>query len=264
MKTLLAVVPLLLILLAISPPTQAEKQTLNAALAAWKMPRAKTRDLVQAGMRVFVSEAGFASTADEAMIHNVFINRSSSKRRQPTNQRLMYVMVAISNRTFPEGSPFLPPTYGARTRRQSWVSGINIDCTEPEAWNTVNDIAWRATRTDKTTGEKLPSYEKLCVALRKRTWQRMKEGSPQWCRARVDHWGGAMDMEYPMAGGWKQINCDDPAVTTCDEARKAHPKSPSKWPIGCTRNLGWCDPDLNGRYGNSCEPKGAELALTDI
>jgi len=270
MKTLLAVVPLLLISLAISPPTQAETATISAALASWKMPKASTKDIVQAAMRVFVSEGGFVAIADEAMIHNVFVNRSSHKRRRLTPQRLMWVIVAISNRSFPEGSPFLPPNYGARTRRQSWVSGINLNCTEPEAWASVNDIPWKATRTDSVTGERLPSYEDLCIALRKRTWRRIKEGSPQWCQARVDHWGGAMDMANPTAGGWKRINCDQPEVASaCVAARKANPKEHSKWPIGCTRNIGWCDPDLNSRHGSSCTPEPepepeAQLAMTKI
>lgn len=257
MRTLLAVAAFLLFFAAVSTPIQAERQqTVSAAVAAWRMPRAKLKDLVRAGMRVFVSEAGFSSVVDEAMILTSFINRASNKDRKATNQRLMYMMVAISNRTFPEGSPFLPPGYGAKTRRQSWVSGINLACTEPPAWSDVNDIPWKSRRADSVTGEWLPSYQQLCVDLRKRTWKRMKDGEKSpWCEARVDHWGGAMDLRNPKRGKWVRINCDNPEVaSTCPAAREAYPKKPSMWPVGCTRNIGWCDPDLDQRHGNSCPP----------
>lgn len=220
-------------LLMLVTSVSAKSGTLTAALASWDMPVPSPSQTVQVLMRVFASEGGWASTADENLIFRVFRSLAGSRRDKP--KRIMRVIVGYSNRTFPEGSPFLPPGFGARTKRQQWVSEINIDCTAPPSWTA--DVQW-----DDHRGA-YSSYQELCVALRKRTWRLYQGKTEDWCVDRVDHWGGLMDMENPRNGGWIRVNCDEPVKReVCAAARELAPKHHHTWPIGCARNLAWCDP----------------------
>jgi hypothetical protein len=213
-------------------------RTIAARVAAWESPVPTMSQIVQAIMRVFVSEAGFVSTADENLIYQVFGSRTRNALERNRPRRYMQVMVAYSNRTFPEWSPFVPTGLGARSNRQRWVSEITLDCTAPEHWPSH----WRAWAAKPRGGL---SYAEQCVNLRKRSWRLLSGQEDNWCVGRVDHWGGAMDTHNPTKGKWVRVICDKPdLVVECDEFRHTHPGKPFAWPIGCTRNIGWCDPGL--------------------
>jgi hypothetical protein len=228
-----ALLSILAVVTAFTPTTHGQ-QTVAARVAAWVAPAPTLAQIVEASQRVFVSEGGFVSTADENVIYRVFRQRAG--RHRDKLRRQMQVIVAYSNRTFPEGSPFVPPGLGARTKRQKWVSEINLACDAPRSWTA--DVAW-----DDPRGTHL-SYEKLCHLQRKRAWRLWQGKTPNWCQHRVDHWGGYMDMENPTKGSWVRVTCDDPALLSqCEEARQSGAKSHT-WPVGCSRNIAWCDPGL--------------------
>lgn len=214
-------------------------QSLPAQTASGQFKTPTWKEVVEAFMRVSVSEAGFTSEADERLIRNVFVTHSGggeSVRRKA----FMVTMAAIANRTFPEGSPFVPVGHTAASERHQWVAGINFDCTEPAAWREHNDVPWAARHGNN------PSYRDLCVALRRRTWARLSEPqkpADDWCEAHVDYWGSEQDSTNPTAGHWLRVNCDRPAArATCAQARAADPQKPHLWPDDCTKNIGWCMP----------------------
>jgi hypothetical protein len=237
-----AIVCMILLLLAamafFAPPGYGQN-TVAARIAAWVSPEPTRSQIVQASQRVFISESGFASTADENMIFRVFRQRAGSKRDDLRRQ--MRAIAAYSNRTFPLDSPFLPRDLTARTPRQRWISQVNLACDPPPDWRA--DVGWTEPR-----GKHL-SYEQLCHAQRKRAWRLWQGQTPNWCQGRVDHWGGAMDMENPRNGGWVRVTCDDPAMLSECAAARATGARPYALPIGCTRNLGWCDPGWGACQG---------------
>lgn len=220
------------------------------AVSFHEMPRVSMRDVVHAFMRVAWSEGDSESEADENIVYQAFESQTNRAMSRGRLRAFMRQMAAYSNRTFPEGSPYVKSGRTARTVRQRWISQIPYDCeASPLAWPTAA-VAWAVRGRDPQTGRRTPAAQERCKALRKRTWHRLRGEIPNWCQARVRHWGDDTDVENPRRGGWVAVTCDQPErVRDCAEIRRMYPGKRGMLPSYCARNLAWCVP----RRG-PCEP----------
>lgn len=183
--------------------------------------------------RVFFSESGWASPADQHLIVAVYERRVELRaprrvRRKPYPYQLLWMAKRYSTKTFaPDEVRSVPERHrgrAGRSRRQTWLNAMGPSCAEPTGWPTL--------KRDGSPHPPWRVYEPRCQILFKRARSFVRRQQKGSCSSSipVDHWGGAMDDWRAERNGWVRV-----ADWSCvEDGQRYEPK-----------NHGWCDPGLS-------------------
>lgn len=216
-------------------PVSAEP-TISAHRAASRVPVPSFKELHRQYMRVSLHESGWKSRADQNGILESMLFGSGGRVDRAgrgvgyglSYARMMKRMVRHSGRTFPRKSRFLVVLSPARlarldklrTRRNEWVSDLQLDCSEPASWDEVAQGPWIG-------------YVKRCAHLRETTEAFLKGEMANHCDGQPTTWGSEDDTDRPggpISNGWKEIRCDWPfepitiegeEIASCVELRES-------------------------------------------
>lgn len=180
--------------------------------------------------RVFFSEGGWHSPADQHLVVRVFERRlevSGNRilRRMPYGQKLVWMAKKYSTRTFhPDEVRSITWKSRDRSARQAWINHLGPDCEKPRHWPLF-----------KMDGSPYPDWAPLyppkCQALFERASRFIKRQAPGVCSSDrpVDHWGGPVDDPRALKSGWLRVDW-----SCVEDGQKHEPK-----------NHVWCDPGLS-------------------
>lgn len=194
---------------------------------------------VQALGRVFFSESGWNSPADQHLIVAVYERRLSrvapdSVKRRSYGMQLVWIAKRYSTKTFrPREVVSVPRGYGGRSRRQTWLNDMGPSCNQPEGWPLL-----------KRDGSPYPpwrTFRSRCKVLFDRANDFVFQRKPGVCTSSipVDHWGGAMDDHRAHRNNWIQVT-DWKCV---EDGKEYTPK-----------NNAWCNPRISNCFGNDRTP----------
>lgn len=180
--------------------------------------------------RVFFSESGWHSPADQHLIVEVYESRLKVRaprrvRRAPYSRQLVWIAKRYSTKTFAPGEVrSVPEKHRGRTQRQTWLNGMGPDCAEPPGWP--------ALKRDGSPHPPWRVFESRCQNLfkRARSFVRRKQTGSCSSSIPVDHWGGEMDDWRAERNGWVQVT----DWSCVEDGRRYEPK-----------NHAWCDPGLS-------------------
>ena len=252
--------------LVVVAPVAANKGTgatpaISAKLAASRLPTPSFDELHRQYMRVSLHESGWKSLADQnGILESMLFGAGGRRMGRPEGRgvgygiiysRLMTRMVRHSGRTFPRDSRFLDALSPGklvrisklRTRRNEWVSDLQLDCSEPRSWNMSTQGEWLG-------------YVKRCARLRETTAAFLKGELENHCDGAPTTWGSHEDTYRPggpVSQGWDEIRCDWPfrtievegeEIASCEELRAASLKNPEAKRVllnstSCGRNRFW-------------------------
>lgn len=174
-------------------------------------------------LRVWVSESGFRSPADQLGIWRVLTRRARST--EPA--RVVDMIRRYSGRALPpHESPYRSPH---RSKRQRWVNELDCGCERPPSLE-IADAWWRE------------SYRPRCLAMCSRA-RALFAGRDPFAALGCDvgttpsHWGGAMDDPRAIMR-WR------PVLVTCGDVE--------------SKNHFWCDPKHADCYGVPVCDSGVE------
>lgn len=230
---------MLCIFAAVVVPVAAEKGVVSARVAAARLPIPSFKELHRQYVRLVRNESGWKSYADKNGILRSMLHSGGGRVRRPDRRgmgygldysRLMARMVRHSSRTFPRRSRFLAILSPARlahisrlrTYNNEWISGLQLDCSQPSGWNEDRSGSWLG-------------YVKRCAELVRVTGDFLRGKMPNHCESQPTTWGSESDARRkngPLAKGWKEIACDWPAeihielegigtITSCPDLREA-------------------------------------------
>lgn len=238
MRVLIALA-LLCSCMALVPSASAEKETIPASVAAARYPVPSFAELHRQFTRVVRNESGWISRADgNGILKSLLFSSGGRDLSRPTKKgvgygidytRLMLRMVKHSGRTFPRKSRFLSMISPGRiahisrlrTYNNVWVSGLQLDCSEPDGWEEERSGSWLG-------------YVKRCAELVEMTGDFLRGEMKNHCMGQPTTWGSESDSRRkggPLDLGWKEIYCDWPGeflvevdgeeVTDCRSLREA-------------------------------------------
>lgn len=188
-------------------------QALGATLEPTEKPQPVAPEVALA--RVWISESGWSSEADQWGIYEVLSYRARS--RDP--KRIIATAKRYAGRTFPpHENPHKPPH---RSERQRWVNEITASCDYPPSiavWGLSTQL-WRQVYRGKC--KKLVARARAMLAGEYRP--------PCTAGTALHHWGGKMDDH-------RAIRVLSPVLVMCNGEESL--------------NHFWCNPKLPGCYND--------------
>lgn len=184
--------------------------------------------------RVFFSESGWSSPADQHLIVRVYERRLALMSRRHLRglsygERLVWIAKRYSTRTFDPAEVRSIPKTAARGYRHTWINGMEPRCSKPPLWPEL-------TPSGKAHPPWDPTFRPLCRALFTRARAFVERRALGSCSASmpVDHWGGEMDDHRALAFGWLRVDWK------CTEGGQEYRAV----------NRAWCDPGLSKCVGD--------------
>jgi hypothetical protein len=204
---------------AAGPPSPG---TMPASLAVAGVDRSVTP--LRALGRVFQSESGWDSLADQHLIVAVFERRIQIRagervKAMPYPNQMLWIAKQYSTRTFAPDEVKSVGKSDFRSERQRWINGLSPACEPPQAWPLPPHPPWSV-------------YLARCQSLFRTAQLFLDRRPPGRCQSDVaaDHWGGPMDDERAHRFGW--IRADWRCVDNEGRERLAV-------------NRAWCDPSIS-------------------